>query len=361
MVTNELLNLDRGNYTTDILCQVLDLALETKEENEIWDFKEKCSNKYNDILNDIVSFSNTTHMNNCFIFYGISNDFKVVGLKNPEDFVIEGNLTNIFTKAIFIDGDKPDYEIICFEYNHCKLQAIVIYNTLKTPIIYGMRSDNVNIPIRINSTTDRNNPKDRLIALCNKRSAHDFSHEDTPTKIIENTIKDKKWEYCDNEHKIISTNPRVAIDITKFNEEKDELELDKNDLAKVFYEPYLYLKKINILFDKYIAAQYTALMTHVAYIIMYPNLYRQHGIEFYYYLNDYNKCQKYSIQKILNDTYNVKINTERLDEMIPVLDEEPNFSKEESTKLLEEAKEMFPDLELTSDVMTHFIREKFGK
>ena len=52
-------------------------------ETEQCDFKQEWHQKAEDLIKDIVCFANTVHDKDCYLVFGISDDYKIVGMTKP--------------------------------------------------------------------------------------------------------------------------------------------------------------------------------------------------------------------------------------------------------------------------------------
>ena len=78
------ISMNRNSLKNNDLIQILRSCLESKRENEFFDLKLEWHEKMEDLVKDIICFSNTVHDRNCFIFFGISDNFEIVGLNDAK-------------------------------------------------------------------------------------------------------------------------------------------------------------------------------------------------------------------------------------------------------------------------------------
>ena len=63
--------------------QLVNFFIAQGKEGECWDFKQEWHDNIADLVKDIICFANTTHDENCYLIFGVSNDLQVVGMKKP--------------------------------------------------------------------------------------------------------------------------------------------------------------------------------------------------------------------------------------------------------------------------------------
>ena len=51
------------------------------KEGEYWDFKQEWHERIEDLIKDIICFSNTVHNEDCYLIFGISDNLEIVGMR----------------------------------------------------------------------------------------------------------------------------------------------------------------------------------------------------------------------------------------------------------------------------------------
>lgn len=84
----------------------IEYFISQKCETEQWDFKKEWHEKTEDLIKDIVCFTNTVHDKDCYIIFGVSDDYQIVGMSKTRrkqadilDTLIKAELTVIVENA----------------------------------------------------------------------------------------------------------------------------------------------------------------------------------------------------------------------------------------------------------------------
>lgn len=116
------------------------LNLITTPEDHRHDFKEEWygRNEKAEIARDILSFVNTTHHKDCYIFIGISDDLEIVGVdpndsnrKNQNDFL---DMIRHWPTANYI---IPKVSLFEFKVDSKIIDVIRIFNTTEVPVYFN--------------------------------------------------------------------------------------------------------------------------------------------------------------------------------------------------------------------------------
>lgn len=66
-------------YSRVPLVELVEYFLSQGREGDFWDFKQEWHEKTEDLIKDIVCFANTAHDEDCFLIFGVADDFSVTG------------------------------------------------------------------------------------------------------------------------------------------------------------------------------------------------------------------------------------------------------------------------------------------
>jgi len=114
------------------LIEIVKYFLGRNKEGECWDFKQEWHENNGDLVKDIVCFANTVHDEDCFIIFGISDDLKPVGMKNPRK--TQANVIDTLSNVLFAGDNAPKVSLETINYAKTELDILRIYNTDLTPI-----------------------------------------------------------------------------------------------------------------------------------------------------------------------------------------------------------------------------------
>ena len=134
------------NLNTLSLEEKIKYFIESKIESEFWDFKVKWPDSPYSLIKDVISFSNSIYLDEAYIIIGVSNNFKVDGLKDEEANESITHFNDTFSKAKFAGNNKPSYRIKHVYIENKRIDVIIINNSLNTPFYLIkdiMKNDNV--------------------------------------------------------------------------------------------------------------------------------------------------------------------------------------------------------------------------
>lgn len=112
--------------------ETIEILLSKHKEGDYWDFKQEWHEKIEDLVKDIICFSNTPHDKDCYILFGIGNEYKVLGMKKSRKK--QADIIDCLSKLDFAGGYQPEISMDTVIYNDKELDVLTIYNTEKTPI-----------------------------------------------------------------------------------------------------------------------------------------------------------------------------------------------------------------------------------
>lgn len=108
--------------------------LEQKQENEYFDIKLKWHEKIEDLIKDIICFSNTTHEKDCYIIFGVEDGtFEIKGLSS-ENRKKQADILDALDKLTFISNERPKISVDTLWIDNKEIDILTIFNTDNTPI-----------------------------------------------------------------------------------------------------------------------------------------------------------------------------------------------------------------------------------
>lgn len=182
----------------------LDKLVNTSED-EFHDFKEKWHSDNSELVRDILNFVNTTHHEDCYILFGISDEGEVLGI-SEENRKSNEDLTDLLHKLYLSTNTQIKVSVNTVKYEEKSIDILTIYDTDLTPVyltreynpkkgkklpaglIYS-RNGAINTP-RIESANF-----EKINALFKK-----YNHLDTPiSDQFMHVLKDhSNWSYVEN-------------------------------------------------------------------------------------------------------------------------------------------------------------------
>lgn len=139
------------------LTEILFTCLETKRENDFFDLKLKWHEKIEDLIKDIICFSNTLHDRDSIIFFGINDDFQIIGL-NDTKRIKQADIVDTMSKLHFSGSERPSFEINTLLVDGKEIDALIILNNDKTPIFLEKPYGKMKAGCIYSRERDRNTP-----------------------------------------------------------------------------------------------------------------------------------------------------------------------------------------------------------
>lgn len=119
-------------YSRMPLIEIIPFFLSQGKEGEFWDFKQGWHADIEDLLKDIICFSNTAHDENCYLIFGVADDLSVTGVKDPRRK--QADILDAISKLAFAGDNLPQISVDTIVYEEKELDVLTIYNSDKTPV-----------------------------------------------------------------------------------------------------------------------------------------------------------------------------------------------------------------------------------
>lgn len=136
--------------------------INTKKETDEWDFKQEWSDTQ-EVVKDIICFSNTTHDKDCYLIYGISNDYEITGMKKERKK--QSDIHDTIAKIRFSGGVKPEIELETIKIKNIEVDVLIVKNTEKTPIYLEEPYSKLRVGYIYSRVGDRNTAYDKNSSL----------------------------------------------------------------------------------------------------------------------------------------------------------------------------------------------------
>lgn len=112
----------------------IEMIINSRREDDYWDFKEKHHSNKANLLHDIICMANNRADRNAYIIYGIADmSFKVVGLENDENRRTQQNIIDIIKGKKFAAGIRPRIELRSVIIENQEVDVLIINNSTDTP------------------------------------------------------------------------------------------------------------------------------------------------------------------------------------------------------------------------------------
>ena len=91
--------------------------LETKREDDYWDFKETWHNNKADLIHDIICLSNNRVDRDAYLMMGIRDKtYEIIGIENDENRKTQQNVIDLLNEVSFISGIRPSIDIMIYYF-----------------------------------------------------------------------------------------------------------------------------------------------------------------------------------------------------------------------------------------------------
>lgn len=106
--------------------------ISSKKEGDYWDFKQEWHDKQEDLIKDIICFCNTIHNKDCYLIFGVSDNYEITGMLKQRKK--QADVLDTLSKVKFSDIERPVVEIRKIKYTEKEIDVLIIKNINKTPI-----------------------------------------------------------------------------------------------------------------------------------------------------------------------------------------------------------------------------------
>lgn len=149
----------------ELLKKIVSL-IETKREDDYWDFKEQWHNNKADLLHDIICLANNRVDMEAYLIIGVRDKtFEVIGVENDICRKNQQNLIDFLNDKPFAGGIRPSIELKTLTIESHEVDIIVIKNSTDTPYFltdnYRDKSECVCKYAIYTRIKDTNTPKDK--------------------------------------------------------------------------------------------------------------------------------------------------------------------------------------------------------
>lgn len=127
-------------------------------ETEQWDFKQEWHEKTEDLIKDIICFANTVHDKDCFLIFGISDDYQIVGMTKPRRK--QADIIDTLNNLHFAGDIVPKVELQTIFLIGKEIDVLIIKNTDVTPIYLKKQYGRMKPGCIYTRIGDKNTPND---------------------------------------------------------------------------------------------------------------------------------------------------------------------------------------------------------
>ena len=127
-----------------------------KCESEQWDFKQEWHSKIEDLIKDIICFANTVHDKDCYLVFGVSDDYQIVGMVKSRRK--QADIIETINNLHFAGDILPKIEVQTILLEGKELDVLIIKNTNRTPIYLKEQYGKMNPGCIYTRIGDKNTP-----------------------------------------------------------------------------------------------------------------------------------------------------------------------------------------------------------
>lgn len=110
------------------------MLIDTKREDDYWDFKEKFHSNSANLLHDIICMANNRVDRDAYIIFGVADKtFEVVGVENDENRRSQQQMIDFLKSKKFVAGIRPRVELRSLLIARHEVDVLIIKNSTDTP------------------------------------------------------------------------------------------------------------------------------------------------------------------------------------------------------------------------------------
>lgn len=103
-----------------------------KCEGEYWDFKLKWHDNMDDLIKDIFCFTNTAHFNDCYLIFGVNDNYDVIGVKEERKTL--ASINDKLQSLEYGSVDIPIVELESIDIDNKIIDILIVKNCDNTPV-----------------------------------------------------------------------------------------------------------------------------------------------------------------------------------------------------------------------------------
>lgn len=127
------------------------MLIDSKREDDYWDFKQQHHTNKADLLHDIICMANNRVDRDAYIIFGIADQtLEVVGVENDENRWNQQKVIDFLKSKSFVSGIRPRVELRTLILAGHEVDVLVIKNSTDTPYFLIDRYSDGNRTVRAN-------------------------------------------------------------------------------------------------------------------------------------------------------------------------------------------------------------------
>lgn len=127
------------------------MLIDSKREDDYWDFKQQHHTNKADLLLDIICMANNRVDRDAYIIFGIADKtFEVIGVENDENRKNQQNIIDFLKSKSFVSGIRPRVELRILMLVGHEVDVLIIKNSTDTPYFLTDRYSDGSKTVRAN-------------------------------------------------------------------------------------------------------------------------------------------------------------------------------------------------------------------
>ncbi|MBC6315716.1 ATP-binding protein [Listeria grandensis] len=108
--------------------------INSKREDDYWDFKQCFHDNKADLLHDIICMANNRSNHDGYIIFGVEDKtFNVLGVKEDINRKNQQNIIDFLKEKPFSMNIRPKIQLVTFEIEKNEIDVLIVHNTTDTP------------------------------------------------------------------------------------------------------------------------------------------------------------------------------------------------------------------------------------
>lgn len=141
--------------------------INSKREDDYWDFKEQWHDNKADLLHDIICLANNRVDKDAYLIFGVRDKtYEIIGVENDQNRKNQQKVIDFLKGIQFVSGIRPSVEVKTIKKDNRELDILIVKNSYDTPyFLLKDYSDKGKIVKRYSIYTrvkDTNTPKDSI-------------------------------------------------------------------------------------------------------------------------------------------------------------------------------------------------------
>ena len=123
------------NKLEDIIGELIDL----KYEGEYWDYKREWHKDKEELIKDIIAFTNTYHSKDCYLIIGVADNGDIIGVQDKNK-KRQADLIDMINSCNFSGAKKPEISVQTILVKEKEIDILTIYDIEEIPISIKKRN-----------------------------------------------------------------------------------------------------------------------------------------------------------------------------------------------------------------------------